>query len=534
MAVDIGPRIGIDGEKEFRQEITNINQQLRTLASEAKEVASAFDDNADSQEALEEKTKVLNKQIDAQKQKVSLMEEGLKKATAQFGEADTRTLKWEQGLREARTSLNKMESDLRKTTGEVDDFNEELGDSKKSLDDFGDGRKKWVSTLTDIKSGFDLAIGAIKGVYGAVKNVIQGFIDLGEETREFRTEVGKLNAAFTTSGKTAEEAWEIYKDFYQILGDKGQATEASQLLANLTSDTREMAKWVDIAAGVYGTFGASLPIEALVESANETARVSKVTGNLADALNWVGIKEDEFNEKLALASTESERNALIMSTLGSAYDEATKSFYSTNEQIVALRDNELEAEKSTSRLGEVADDIVIKFNNDFAPAINNVKEALADMMETTGSEEAQRKFEQSLEDLVTQIEEKLPDYVDSGAKIGKALLQGIISVVPETAQVINENFNPARIMSEELAKREGFAASFASGFLRSSSALVTPALTAAETVGGIVNGINTPKTESTVRVEIPLNINGQQFSRAILTDLRTVIKSDPEVKSGLE
>ena len=52
MAVDIGPKIGIDGEKEFRQELTNINQQLRTLGSEMKAVTSSFEAGDRSEEAL--------------------------------------------------------------------------------------------------------------------------------------------------------------------------------------------------------------------------------------------------------------------------------------------------------------------------------------------------------------------------------------------------------------------------------------------------------------------------------------------------
>ncbi len=60
---------------------------------------------------------------------------------------------------------------------------------------------------------------------------------------------------------------------------------------------QDITKWTNIAAGVYGTFGDALPIEGMIESANETAKVGEVTGSLADALNWVGISEDAFNEK---------------------------------------------------------------------------------------------------------------------------------------------------------------------------------------------------------------------------------------------
>ncbi len=87
-----------------------------------------------------------------------------------------------------------------------------------------------------------------------------------------------------------------------------------------------MSEWTTICEGVYATFGASLPIEGLTEAANETAKVGTVTGTLADALNWAGISEDAFNEKLAACNTEAEREALIRQTLNGAYAEAAAGY----------------------------------------------------------------------------------------------------------------------------------------------------------------------------------------------------------------
>ena len=90
MATNIGPKIGIDGEKEFRQQLQNINQQLRTLGSEMKAVTSAFEEGDRGEEALAAQTNVLNRQIDAQKTKLAQLEKGLAAATEKFGASDTR------------------------------------------------------------------------------------------------------------------------------------------------------------------------------------------------------------------------------------------------------------------------------------------------------------------------------------------------------------------------------------------------------------------------------------------------------------
>ena len=73
MPTDIGPRIGIDGEKEFRNELNHISQQLRTLGSEMKAVTSEFIGNEKSQEALAAQAGVLTRQIDAQEKKLAFV-----------------------------------------------------------------------------------------------------------------------------------------------------------------------------------------------------------------------------------------------------------------------------------------------------------------------------------------------------------------------------------------------------------------------------------------------------------------------------
>ena len=82
MAVNIGPKIGIDGESQFRKELNNIIQQAKTLESEMKAVSSSFDDSTDSQEKLEAQTKILNQQIQVQDQRVQMLQKGVEAAAA--------------------------------------------------------------------------------------------------------------------------------------------------------------------------------------------------------------------------------------------------------------------------------------------------------------------------------------------------------------------------------------------------------------------------------------------------------------------
>ena len=200
----------------------------------------------------------------------------------------------------------------------------------------------------------DFAKKGVKAAGAAVAGMTAAFIALDGATEEYRVAQGKLNAGFQAAGLSADTARKSYRNFYAILGDTDTATEASQLLANMAKNDEEVTKWTRIAAGVHGTFGDSLPIEGLVESANETARTGKVTGVFADALNWVGIMEDDFNAKLEQTTDVSKRNQLIMDTLSKTYDKAADSFYANNQQVVNARRNHATLDEMLAKVGDTS------------------------------------------------------------------------------------------------------------------------------------------------------------------------------------
>lgn len=200
----------------------------------------------------------------------------------------------------------------------------------------------------------DFAKKGVKAAGAAVAGMTAAFIALDGATEEYRVAQGKLNAGFQAAGFSADTARKSYRNFYAILGDTDTATEASQLLANMAKNEEEVTKWTRIAAGVHGTFGDSLPIEGLVESANETARTGKVTGVFADALNWVGIMEDDFNAKLEQTTDVSKRNQLIMDTLSKTYDKAADSFYANNQQVVNARRNHATLDEMLAKVGDTS------------------------------------------------------------------------------------------------------------------------------------------------------------------------------------
>ena len=200
----------------------------------------------------------------------------------------------------------------------------------------------------------DFAKKGVKAAGAAVAGMTAAFIALDGATEEYRVAQGKLNAGFQAAGFSTDVARKSYRNFYAILGDTDTATEASRLLANMAKNAEDVTKWTRIAAGVHGTFGDSLPIEGLVESANETARTGQVTGVFADALNWVGIMEDDFNAKLEKTTDVSKRNQLIMDTLSKTYDKAADSFYANNQQVINARRNHATLDEMLAKVGDTS------------------------------------------------------------------------------------------------------------------------------------------------------------------------------------
>lgn len=295
-----------------------------------------------------------------------------------------------------------------------------------------DVSKSGGSLASKLKNGLASAgkvaaagIGAITAAAGAA---VGGLLALESSTEEYRVAQGKLNTAFEAAGYGAETAQQAYNSFYGILGDTDTATEASQLLAKLADSAEDVSTWTDIAAGVAGTFGDSLPIEGLIEASNETAKVGQVTGVLADALNWAGISEDEFNAKLEACGSESARNQLIMETLSGTYDEASEAFYRNNEALVESRNNQAQLDATLATLGQTVSNVKNRLLSEFLPAISNVATAFSGML--SGTAGADQQFSTAVQGLVNVAVSKLPEFLKMGVQILSSLASGIVQSIP--------------------------------------------------------------------------------------------------------
>lgn len=314
-------------------------------------------------------------------------------------------------------------------------------EANKSIAETEKKSKGVASTLgngikTAAKWGTALVGGAAAGV-GALSSV-------AESTREYRTEMGKLDTVFTTNKFSAADAKQTYSDLYAVVGDSGQATEAANHLSLLCNSTKDLQSWTEICTGVYGQFGDSLPIEGLTEAANETAKVGTVTGSLADALNWMGVSEDEFNEKLAKCSSEQERQQLITSTLTSLYSDASAQYKETNGDVMESNRAHQQLSDTMAQIGAVAEPVLNsliglggKLLEQLSPIIEGVADSLAPALINI-CEEVAPIIVSMLEQIMPLIEELLPFIAQLIEQLAPLIVQIVEQLFPPLLQIIQD------------------------------------------------------------------------------------------------
>lgn len=295
MAVNIGPKIGIDGEAQFRKELNNIIQQSKTLASEMKAVTSAFDKNDNSQEKLAAQSAVLTKQIETQEQRIEQLKKGLATSAKEFGEADTRTQKWKQAVNDATSELNNMRSNLKGLDTAVDDTADNLDDAADSALSFGDVLKAnvlsqaIVNGVKELASAFkDFAVSAIESaadVKAQVAQFEQTFGDLADTARE------KMNSVAEATGIVPTRLQSAFSQFYAYARSSGmESAQALQFAEKASYAAADAAAYYD---------------RSLEEATEQVLAYTK--GNFAN------------DAALGFASTEATRTAQAMKSLGKEY-----------------------------------------------------------------------------------------------------------------------------------------------------------------------------------------------------------------------
>jgi TP901 family phage tail tape measure protein len=216
---DFGFKIGIEGEKQFKNALREINQSFRVLGSEMKLVSSEFDKNDKSIQAITARNNQLNKEIDAQKEKVSTLEKALSNAAASFGENDRRTLSWQTQLNNANAELNNMERELKESQEKVKKLNrEKLDKLVGGLKQAGEIAGKTLVAGLKAAAAAMAAIGAGAVATGKwIKDSLNVYADYEDSMKQVQA----------TMGLTGVEGEEAFKKLSEAAKEAGASTRFS-------------------------------------------------------------------------------------------------------------------------------------------------------------------------------------------------------------------------------------------------------------------------------------------------------------------
>lgn len=304
MAINIGPRIGLTGEAEYRRALRDVITEQKKLKAELKEAESGFDQSASAMEKAERRSAILRTEIDRQTAKVSQVEKMTRAAADAYGEADWRTQKWETALAEAKTELNQLHAELA-NNNVVKAWGQDIEAVGEKVSALGDKLTTRLSAPiaaaggAAIKSAIDYET-AFTGVMKTVdETATTTYEDLSNTIKELSTTTASsktdIAAVMEAAGQLGVSADDI-EQFTRVMIELSDTTnlgsdEAAQSLARFLNITGDGFENVDRLGAAIVDLGNNF--------ATDEARIVAMSTRLASAGTIAGMSATDI---LALAT----------------------------------------------------------------------------------------------------------------------------------------------------------------------------------------------------------------------------------------
>lgn len=343
--------IGEEQLRAFQREIIQTDSKLTNLRAKLEQVNSTLEDTDKTTTDTRNSFEKLKDTISDQESELSSLRKEYSNIVLEQGKSSQEA----QDLAKRILSLNDELQDNKRKLSDAEQAANDLGNEYKEA---GDSAKTAEGGFTILKGALaNLASDAIQGAISKIQEFVQSLFELSEATEEYRLMQAKLSGSAQTFGYDIDFVREKYKEFYSYLGDDQAATNAITNLEGMGASTETVSKSAEAAIAVWTAYGDSIPIESLTESINESSQVAKVTGVLADALNWAGISEDDFNAKLETCNSTQERADLIAQTLNDRYGESKTRFDEMSGSILESNKAQLELKDTQAQLGQAMEPV---------------------------------------------------------------------------------------------------------------------------------------------------------------------------------
>ena len=341
MAVNIGPRIGLTGEAEYRRSLQEVISQTKRLKSELKEAESGFDKNASAMQKAEKRSELLREEIEKQRSKVEQIEKMTRAASDTYGEADVKTQKWKTALADAKTELNRLNDELA-NNNVVKAWGEDIEAVGEKVSALGDVISTRISAplaaagVAAVKSAIDYET-AFTGVMKTVdETATTSYADLSNAIKEMSTTTASskedIAAVMEAAGQLGVSADDI-EEFTRVMIELSDTT-------NLGSDEAavSLAKFLNITGDGYDNvdrLGAAI-VDLGNNFATDEARIVAMSTRLASAGTIAGMSSTDI---LALATA--------MSSVGIEAEAGgtamTQTLTNIGNSVSAFRDGGIEA-----------------------------------------------------------------------------------------------------------------------------------------------------------------------------------------------
>lgn len=361
MAVrEIKTSIKLDGEKAFEAELRAISQEMRVNRSELRALQSGYDITDDKMGNLTRQAKVLGDNMDAQRARIDALEREYKDAADTFGDTSQQARGLAIRLNEARNDMNKMVKDSQDLDREIEELGRDSTRAGRQIrDGVGDAAEDASRSLGDMLDEMRDGFGSIKSfqtlsavweVGEGIASVAQGIAGFVQENEEYSRRLSFLTQNARTYGLDFDFVKAAMVEVTAVTGETEGAIEGLSNLMASGFDTMEMATAISALKGAVISFPDTLKFESLADGLQETIATGSATGQYAELLERMGYSLDDFNNAMAAATTEEQKQQIALAYLQGDLQKVNAEYSANNTQLIAAGKSTQEYNDAIARL----------------------------------------------------------------------------------------------------------------------------------------------------------------------------------------